>query len=151
MFQNAALDRGHSFPETFVLSIRQQKDEHVLVNGQFNVKFLIIVNESPWGSSLAVTALRLARALVAAKAEIVAVFFRGDGIYHAQRGRVVDSGTPGLFDEWQSLAEPAGIPLLVCSSAAQRRMQSPPDGCYREAGLVELVEIMASTDRVVTF
>jgi tRNA 2-thiouridine synthesizing protein D len=115
------------------------------------VKFLIIVNESPWGSSLAVTAFRLVRALLAGNAEIAAVFFRRDGVYHAQPGRVVDSGTPGLSDEWQSLAGPAGFPLLVCSSAAQRRMQEAPDGAYREAGLAELIAIMASSDRVVTF
>lgn len=115
------------------------------------MKFLIIVNESPWGSSLAVTALRLVRAMVAGKAEINAIFFREDGVYHAQPGRVVDSGTPSLFDEWQSLANPEGIPLLICSSAAQRRMQEAPDGSYREAGLAELMEILACSDRVLTF
>jgi sulfur relay protein TusD/DsrE len=115
------------------------------------VKILIIVNESPWGSTLGVTGLRLVRAMLAGKAQIAAVYFRGDGVYHAQPGRVVDSGTPCLCDEWQSLAGAAGFPLLVCSSAAQRRMQEPPGGLFREAGLVELMEIMASSDRVVTF
>jgi len=117
----------------------------------FNVKFLIIVNESPWGKSLAVTAYRLVCALLDGKAEVEAVFFREDGVYHAQPGRVVDSGTPDLYEKWQTLAEPAGIPLLICSSAAQRRMKKAPGGSYREAGLPELMEIMASCDRVVTF
>jgi len=115
------------------------------------VKILIIVNESPWGSSLAVTAFRLVRALLAAHVEIAAVFFRGDGVYHAQPGRAVDAGTPGLCDEWRFLAEPSGFPLLVCSSAAQRRMPEAPGAAYREAGLAELLEIMATSDRVVTF
>jgi len=115
------------------------------------VKILIIVNESPWGSSLAVTAFRLVRAMLAGNAEIAAVFFRGDGVYHAQPGRAVDSGTPELCDAWRSLAEPSGFPLLVCSSAAQRRMREAPGGAYREAGLAELLEIMVSCDRVVTF
>jgi tRNA 2-thiouridine synthesizing protein D len=114
------------------------------------VKILIIVNESPWGSSLGVTALRLARAMLAGKAQITAVFFRGDGVYHTQPGRITDGQTPALNEEWQSLGT-AGIPLLVCSSAAQRRMPEAPAGTYREAGLVELMEIMASSDRVVTF
>ena len=114
------------------------------------MKILIIVNESPWGSSLGVTALRLARAMLAGKMEITAVFFRRDGVYHAQPGRAVDSGTPCLFDEWQSLAERTGIPLLICSSASQRRLNAAPDGAYREAGLAEMLEIMASSDRAMT-
>jgi sulfur relay protein TusD/DsrE len=116
-----------------------------------NVKILIIINESPWGSTLGVTALRLVRAMLAGKNEIAAVFFRGDGVYHAQPVREVDNGTPSLCDEWQALAGPAGIPLLLCSSAAHRRMQQAPAGAYREAGLVELLEIMVSSDRVVNF
>jgi len=115
------------------------------------VKILIIVNESPWGSTLGVSALRLARAMLAAKAQVAAVFFRGDGVYHAQPPRAVDNGTPDLCREWQALADPAGIPLLLCSSAAGRRLQEAPAGAYREAGLVELMEIMACSDRVVSF
>lgn len=115
------------------------------------MKFLIIVNESPWGSSLGVTALRLARALLEQKAQISAVFFREEGVYQVQPGRAVDSGTPCLGDEWQLLAKHAGIPLLVCSSAAKRRLYGAPEGVYREAGLVEMMEIMAASDRTVTF
>lgn len=115
------------------------------------MKILIIVTESPWGSTLGVSALRLARAMLAAKTQIAAVFFRGDGVYHAQPARAVDGGTPNLCLEWQALAGPAGIPLLLCSSAAGRRLQEAPAGAYREAGLVELMEIMAGSDRVVSF
>jgi len=115
------------------------------------VKFLIIVNESPWGSSLGVTALRMVRALLEQKGQISAVFFREDGVYQVQPGRAVDGGTPCLRDEWQLLAVQAGFPLLVCSSAAQRRLKDAPGGEYREAGLVELMDIMAASDRTVTF
>lgn len=115
------------------------------------MKILIIVNESPWGSTLGVSALRLTRAMLAAKAQIAAIFFNGEGVYHAQPARAVDSGTPDLCREWQALAGPAGIPLLLCSSAAGRRLQEAPAGGYREAGLVELMEIMAGSDRVVSF
>lgn len=115
------------------------------------MKFLIIVNESPWSSSLGVAALRMVRALLLRKVQISAIFFREDGIYHSLPGRAVDSGTPSLCDEWQSLAKQKGIPLLVCSSAARRRLGAPPGEAYREAGLVEMMEIMAASDRVVTF
>lgn len=115
------------------------------------MKILIIVNESPWGSSLGMTALRLARTLVTAKAGVCAVFFREDGVYQSQAGRAVDSGTVCLAGAWRSLAEQAGIPLLVCSAAAQRRLKEPSQDGFREAGLAEVMEIMASCDRVVTF
>ena len=115
------------------------------------MKILIIVNESPWGGSLGVTALRLVRALVAGGEHIVAVFFREDGVYHALPGRAVDKGTPSLCDAWHTLAGQSGIPLLLCSSAAQRRLEKAPEGGFREAGLAEVMEFMASCDRLVTF
>ena len=115
------------------------------------MKILIIVNESPWGSSLGVTALRLTRAMAARDEQISAVFFREDGVYHALPGRAVDNGTPGLADAWQMLAGQGGFPLLLCSSAAQRRFRQAPEGTFREAGLAEMMELMAGSDRVVTF
>ena len=115
------------------------------------MKILIIVNESPWGSSLGMTALRLTRALVAEKARVGAVFFREDGVYQSRAGRAVDPGTVCLAGAWRSLAEQAGFPLLVCSAAAQRRLEGPPQDGFREAGLPEVLEVMAACDRVVTF
>jgi sulfur relay protein TusD/DsrE len=115
------------------------------------VKILIIVNESPWGSSLGMTALRLARVMVTGKARIAAVFFREEGVYHAQPGRAVDGGTICLNGAWRDLSKQAGAPLLVCSAAAQRRLKKAPQDGFREAGLAEILEIMARCDRVVTF
>jgi sulfur relay protein TusD/DsrE len=115
------------------------------------VKILIIVNESPWGSSLGMTALRLARSLVGAQTHVRAVFFREDGAYQCQSGRAVDGGTLCLADAWRRLADQAEIPLLVCSAAAQRRLEKPPHDGFREAGLAEVMELMAGCDHVVTF
>lgn len=115
------------------------------------MKILVIVNESPWGSSLGVTALRLTRAMADRGERISAVFFREDGVYHALPGRAVDNGTPCLSRAWQKLAGQGEIPLLLCSSAAQRRFQQAPEGDFREAGLAEMMELMAGSDRVVTF
>ena len=115
------------------------------------MKILVIVNESPWGSSLGVTALRLVRAMVAGGEPVKAVFFREDGVYHAVPGRAVDSGTPCLCGAWQSMARTQGIPMLLCSSAAQRRLEKSPVEGFREAGLAEVMELMALSDRVVTF
>jgi sulfur relay protein TusD/DsrE len=115
------------------------------------LKILVIVNESPWGSSLGVTALRLTRAIADRGEHISAVFFREDGVYHALPGRAVDHGTPGLVEAWQMLAGQGGFPLLLCSSASQRRFQQAPEGSFREAGLAEMMELMTHSDRVVTF
>lgn len=115
------------------------------------MKILIIVNESPWGGSLGVTALRLARALIAGGQAITAVFFREDGIYHALPGRAVDSGTPCLAEAWRTLSRQENVPMLLCSSASQRRLDKPPAGGFREAGLAEVMELMAGSDRVMTF
>jgi len=115
------------------------------------VKILVIVNESPWGGSLGVTALRLVRAMVSGGEHVVAVFFREDGVYHALPGRAVDSGTPCLAKAWQSMAGQSGIPLLLCSSSAQRRLEKAPTEGFHEAGLAQVMELMASSDRLVTF
>lgn len=115
------------------------------------MKVLVIVNEAPWGGSLGLTALRVARALQAAGEELAAVFFREEGVYHASAGRAADGGTPDLCREWRALARDHGVAMLLCSSASQRRLARAPGAPFREAGLAEVMELMASCDRVVTF
>lgn len=82
---------------------------------------------------------------------VAAVYFREEGVYQAVAGRVTDSGTPALREAWLELAQQHGLPLLLCSTAAQRRLESCPGGGFREAGLAEVLELMDSCDRVVTF
>jgi sulfur relay (sulfurtransferase) complex TusBCD TusD component (DsrE family) len=82
---------------------------------------------------------------------IAAVYFRGEGVYQAQPGRITDNGTPALRDAWLELATRHGVPLLLCSSAAQRRLETAPGGAFREVGLAEVLELMSSCDRVVNF
>lgn len=122
-----------------------------IANIKFIVKVLVIVNDSPWGSSLAITALRMVRSLLAANVVLDSVYFRGDGVYHAIRGRSSDSGTADLPAAWLELAAQQGFPLMLCKSACLRRLDCvPPDG-FREAGLAEMIERMGICDRVVTF
>ena len=115
------------------------------------MKVLVIVNASPWGGSLGVTAWRLVRALLAGGQEIAAVFFREEGVYQAVPGRAADGGAPDLQAGWQALHRERGIPLLLCSSAAQRRLPGPPADGFRETGLAEILELTLACDRVVTF
>jgi sulfur relay (sulfurtransferase) complex TusBCD TusD component (DsrE family) len=123
------------------------------------VKVLVIVNTSPWGGSLGVTALRLVRAMSRAGLRddvrdglrVAAVYFREEGVYQAVPGRVAEAGTPVLRDAWLELMREAGVPLLLCSSAAQRRLGVCPEGGFREAGRAEVLELMQGCDRVVAF
>ena len=114
------------------------------------MKTLVIVTESPWGSSLGVTALRLVRALAAGGDTLCAVFFREEGVYRAQAGRANDAGTPNLNQAWDQFSANEGVPLLVCSSASQRRLGLPPEGRFKEAGLAQMMELLKGCDRVVT-
>jgi sulfur relay (sulfurtransferase) complex TusBCD TusD component (DsrE family) len=112
------------------------------------VKILVIVNASPAGGSLAVTALRLVRGLLADGVAVDSVHFRHDGVYHGLPG---GAGEPDLHAAWRDLAARHGFPLLLCSSARVRRLDSPPPAGFREAGLPELLERQGACDRVVTF
>lgn len=115
------------------------------------MKILLVVNSSPWGSTLAVTALRFARAVIAEGMTISAVFFREDGVFHAVGGRATDAGTPALTEAWPEFARSCGAQLLVCRSSGQRNLAQSPFGAFREAGLAEMLELMAASDRVVTW
>jgi len=115
------------------------------------MKILLIVNNSPWGSTLGLTALRFSRAMISEGMLLSAVFFREDGVYHALQGRVTDAGTPPTSEAWQEVGRSSGARLLLCSSSSQRRLEIAPGGEFREAGLAEMMELMAASDRVVTF
>lgn len=119
------------------------------------MKILFIIKVSPWGSSLAATAFRLARAALDDGDQLLAVYFRADGVYHAFAGDQADAGTPELTSAWTGLAETRETPLLLCSAAVSRRY--PPhlsdaiETPFQQAGLARLLELMAASERVVTF
>lgn len=115
------------------------------------MKVLVIVNESPWGSTLPATALRLVRTLLLSEVEVDSIFFRGDGVYNALQGRACDAGTPDLTAEWIKLSLSSCFPLLLCSAAASRRLDSAPGDGFREAGLAEVMERLSTCDRVLAF
>lgn len=114
-----------------------------------------MVNESPWGSTLANTALRCAQAVLAGGHDVLAVFFQGEGVYNALGGGPADPGALDLAGAWPETARAAGCPLLLCSSACARRLpgnvQAGLVDPFRLAGLGELLELMERADRVVSF
>jgi len=117
------------------------------------MKVFVIVNETPWGSSLASAALRFVRAALRQGLEVPAVFFSGDGVYHALPGRMSDSGQEKPAEAWMTLAGQE-IELLLCSSAAARRLDGIPAetaSAFREAGLARMWALASDCDRVVNF
>jgi sulfur relay protein TusD/DsrE len=119
--------------------------------GDFTVKFLVVVNESPWASGLALCASRFVRAASASGHQISAIFFREDGVYNALPGELTDAGTPDLVKTWAELAAAADTRLLLCSSSRLRRLENNPSACFAESGLTEMFELMLQSDRVVSF
>ena len=115
------------------------------------MKFLVIVNESPWASGLALCASRFVRAATASGHGITAVFFREDGVYNAVPGELTDTGTPDLVKTWAELASAAGTRLLLCRSSRLRRLENKPTGGFEESGLTEMFELLLHSDRVVSF
>ena len=116
-----------------------------------NVKILLVVNDSPWGSTLAATALRVAQAILQAGHDLQAVFFREEGVYNAISGTLADGGLPEAAQAWSDVAEQAGTALLLCQSSVQRRLETTPGEPFRETGLVAFLDQLESCDRVVTF
>lgn len=118
------------------------------------MKLLVIVNESPWGGSLAVAALRFVRAARSLGHSVPAVFFRGDGVYHAVAGRMADGGQDTPAAAWVALATP-DTRLLVCSADAARRLDAgfgvSTGSVFEEAGLARMWRLAADCDRVVAF
>ncbi|MFN2167141.1 MAG: DsrE/DsrF/TusD sulfur relay family protein, partial [Anaerolineae bacterium] len=123
--------------------------------GRITMRLLLIVNASPWGSTLAATALRFAQAAAADGDHVAAVYFQGEGVYNALDGRLHDAGSVRLCEAWLHLAEAQEARLLLCSAAAARRIPGPVDEAlpvnFEEVGLATLMEQMTACDRVVSF
>lgn len=119
-----------------------------------SLKFLVMVNTSPWGSSRSGVALRFLRATLEAGHEVSALYFRGDGVYHAMPGRQADPGATDLSKGYASLAQSGQFQLLLCSAALSRRFEASADtfqAPWQAAGLARWVELLGESDRVVSF
>ena len=119
------------------------------------MKILVIVNESPWGSSLVTTALRFVQSANQSGHKVPAVFFQNDGSYNAFDGRVSDDGMVSPSRAWQEIGREHHTRLLLCSAAFARRFMTESIGKlpeeFREAGLPQMWDIARRCDRVVSF
>ncbi len=119
-----------------------------------SVKFLVMVNSSPWGSTRSGVALRFVRAALGADHELSAIYFRGDGVYHSLRGNQADPGAEDLATAFTDIAQSRNIDLLLCSAALSRRFpktHEAPEAPWQSAGLARWVDLLHESDRVVSF
>lgn len=114
-----------------------------------------MVNDSPWGGTLALAALRFHDQVVAEGDRVAAVFFQNDGIYNALPAANTDPGTPDLATAWMAAGKNSGARLLLCSAALERRcsreLQAHIPDAFQAAGLGTFIELAGSCDRLVTF
>ncbi|SFX04424.1 sulfurtransferase complex subunit TusD [Marinospirillum alkaliphilum] len=126
--------------------------------------FVLNICGAPYTSQAPLSALRFARAALAAGHQIQRVFFYQDGVLLANALTCPPQDETHLTREWQQLAANHQLELLVCVAAALRRgildqKEAARHGLahhnlaegFTLAGLGQLVDGMSSTDRLMTF
>ncbi len=117
------------------------------------LRIALLVEASPHSRQAAASALRFARAALAAGQRVPRVFFFGDGVLAARprATRIADEPDPAA--QWSALAAESGVELVVCVAAAQRRGldAAPLAEGFRIGGLGQLIEAALDADRLLTF
>lgn len=128
------------------------------------MKLALAVHGAPYSSQSAATALRFARAALAAGHEIPRVFFYHDGIHTGSSLAVPPQDEPSPLPGWVELAERHDVELAVCIAAALKRGLVNAEEADRYelggrnlhpafaiVGLGQLIEAIGTTDRFITF
>lgn len=128
------------------------------------MKLAIAVHGAPYSSEAANSALRFARAAVAAGHTIPRVFFYHDGVHTGSSLAVPPQDEPSPQPGWAELAAGHGVELAVCIAASLKRglvnaeearryelTGSNVHPAFTIVGLGQLLEAIATTDRFVTF
>lgn len=126
--------------------------------------FLIVVTTSYQQNNCANTALKFASAVLAKGHEINGVFFYEDGVDHLNQFISPISDETSIKQQWQEFAEQSDVPLMICTTAGNRRGVLGDDDAQdlgftqgnllvdaKEVGLTELVSLSAKCDRMVQF
>lgn len=126
--------------------------------------FCLLVNSSPIDSSSAYSAYRFAESVLKLKHQLNGVFFYQAGIHNTNQLTNVATDELNLHQKWVALSQQHQIPMQVCITAANRRgvisQQDAEDmdtnhfnlsAPFESAGLGELIQMMANSDRVVQF
>ncbi|WP_160153591.1 sulfurtransferase complex subunit TusD [Microbulbifer sp. ALW1] len=128
------------------------------------MQFTLVVYGAPHASEGASTALRFARAVLDSGHGIYRVFFYSDGIQNGSALAAPPQDETDLLQHWQQLQGEHALELSVCIAAAQRRgvlseteasrLEKPAANLapgFELAGLGQLAEATALSDRVITF
>lgn len=128
------------------------------------MKFSLVIYGAPHASESAATALRFARTLLAQGHQLYRVFFYGDGVHNGSTLSAPPQDETDTVGDWQVLQREHGLDLVVCIAAAQRRgllsdsearrLEKPAANLangFELAGLGQLADASANSDRVVTF
>lgn len=127
------------------------------------MKFALLVCAAP-AQQGAASALRFARAALAAGHEIQRIFFFRDAVHNASQLVISPQDELNVPHEWQSFCTDHSLDAVVCVSAAlrrgvidareQKRHNLPAHNLASPmsiAGLGQLADMLASADRVITF
>lgn len=126
--------------------------------------FTLNICGAPYSSQAPLSALRFARAALTAGHQIKRVFFYQDAVALASSLSCPPQDELHLTREWQQLASEHQLELLVCVAAALRRglvdeKEATRFGLQHSnlatgfvlAGLGQLIDGMANSDRTLTF
>ncbi len=111
----------------------------------------LLVQGAPQSTDAPLSALRFARAALAAGHRIGRVFFYKDAVAVGCRFASDEDGVRG---DWTALASDGGFELAICIAAAARRgivEGESVDASFAIVGLGQLIEAMEEADRLVAF
>lgn len=117
-----------------------------------SVKFLLILNDPPYGTERSYNALRLARNLLSKEAGEVRMFLLGDAAACAKGGQKVPQGYYNVADMLSGFMRRGGT-VGVCGTCLEARGIAEPDlvaGAARST-LDQLTEWSAWADKVLVF
>lgn len=126
--------------------------------------FVLNITGAPYASSAPLSALRFAKAVLAAGHTIHRVFLSQEGVTLANGLNCPPQDETNLTKAWQKLAAEHQLELAVCVAAALKRgivdakeaarygleQHNLAEG-FELTGLGQLVDAMANSDRTVTF
>lgn len=128
------------------------------------LRYCLMVSGPAYGTQQSASALRFARALLAAGHRIGTVFFYQDGVLNANRYTSPASDETDMVRAWQQLGQEHQVPLHVCVAAALRRgvldareagqLKQPGHNMqpgFSLSGLGSLAQAVVECDRFIQF
>ncbi|MEZ5567292.1 MAG: sulfurtransferase complex subunit TusD [Halioglobus sp.] len=126
--------------------------------------YSLLVLSSPTAGLTARTAAGFAQAVLARGHSIRRVFFLGEGVLHGATARVFPQDEANPLHDWLELSREHGTELLLCVSSALRHGMldaseaaryehnlSTVHPAFSIAGLGQLIDANAASDRLITF